>query len=82
MSTTVPQIAAATTRLSTHVTTDADFDERSHIKCSILATWILALIVLSLRFAARKISKAGFWWDDWLLVLAMVRMRAAKHTIY
>ena len=37
-----------------------------------LATWALASIAVCLRFIARRMSKSGFWYDDWLLVPALV----------
>jgi hypothetical protein len=38
----------------------------------IISTWVLALLAVALRFYARRISKAGFWWDDWLMIPALV----------
>ena len=35
--------------------------------------WVLALATFGLRMTSRKISKAGFWWDDWLMIPALVR---------
>lgn len=32
----------------------------------------LALIFVVLRFYIRIISKAGLWWDDWLIAAAVV----------
>jgi hypothetical protein len=34
------------------------------------ATWALATIAVFLRFLCRRISNAGFWWDDYLMVPA------------
>ena len=42
------------------------------IRGSVLALWIYALLGLCLRFLARRLSKAGFWYDEWLLIPAMV----------
>ena len=39
---------------------------------SILATWALAVIAVCLRFLARRRSKAGLWYDDWLMIPATV----------
>ena len=47
-------------------------NENGRIKGSILTVWALALIGLCLRFVARRMSKAGYWYDDWLLIPAMV----------
>lgn len=43
-----------------------------NIQGSIIATWALALVSVCLRFIARRLSKAGFWYDDWLIVPATV----------
>ncbi len=45
-----------------------------------LSTVALTLIVLettavAVRFLSRYLSKAGFWWDDWLILGALVRQR-------
>lgn len=32
----------------------------------------IATLALSLRFISRKLSNAGFWWDDWLSLAAWV----------
>ena len=39
---------------------------------SAVATWALALVIVCLRFIARRLSKAGSWYDDWLIVPATV----------
>lgn len=46
--------------------------ENTRIGGSILATWTLTLITVCLRYFARTLSKAGFWYDDWLIVPATV----------
>jgi len=33
----------------------------------------ISTIAVILRFLSRMVSKAGLWWDDWLIVGAMVR---------
>ena len=33
----------------------------------------LALISIGGRIAGRKVSAAKFWWDDWVIFVAMVR---------
>jgi len=47
-------------------------DESKDIIGAISATWALATIAIGLRFACRRLSRAGFWWDDWLMVPAYV----------
>ena len=48
------------------------FYERGAIRGSVLALWFYAVLGLCLRFLARRLSKAGFWYDDWLLIPAIV----------
>lgn len=33
---------------------------------------ILPTVVVALRFLARKLSKAGLWWDDWTILAALI----------
>ena len=46
--------------------------ELVRLQGSILATWALAVIIVCLRFLARRLSKAGLWYDDWLMIPATV----------
>ena len=48
------------------------FHEKDLIRGSALALWFYALLSLCLRFLARRLSKASFWYDDWLLIPAFV----------
>ncbi|KAL9079066.1 MAG: hypothetical protein Q9157_002034 [Trypethelium eluteriae] len=32
---------------------------------------VLAITAVALRFYARKASRAGFWWDDWVTLMAL-----------
>ena len=47
-------------------------NEQGRIKGSIAAVWSLAVITVLLRFSSRRLSKAGLWYDDWLLIPAIV----------
>ncbi|KAL8821621.1 MAG: hypothetical protein Q9223_000364 [Gallowayella weberi] len=38
-----------------------------------IATFCLAVIAIILRFTARRLTRAAFWWDDWLMIPAIVR---------
>ena len=42
---------------------------------SVIPTWLIALIAVCLRFLARRLSKAGLWYDDWLVIPAAVSIR-------
>lgn len=46
--------------------------EITRMQGPIIGTWTLALITVCLRYFARKISKAGFWYDDWVMIPAIV----------
>lgn len=37
---------------------------------SIVSTWALAVVAVVLRFVSRRIARAGFWIDDWLMLPA------------
>jgi len=47
---------------------------------SILMT-ILAIMAVALRFLSRKLSRAGFWWDDWVIVMALARFSILLYAI-
>ena len=40
---------------------------------SAVSTLALAAIFVCLRFASRRLSKAGLWFDDWIQIPALVR---------
>ena len=46
--------------------------QQPSIYAATFISWGLAVIAVVLRFTARKISKANFWWDDWLMIVALV----------
>ena len=52
---------------------DLKATQQTEIVGSIIATWVFAVICVALRFFARRISRAGFWWDDWLMIPALVK---------
>lgn len=37
-----------------------------------IATFCLAVFAILLRFTARRLTRAAFWWDDWLMLPAIV----------
>ena len=49
-----------------------DASEHARIQGPIIFTWALAIIACTLRFVARRISEAGLWYDDWLMIPALV----------
>ena len=46
--------------------------ETTLVQGVLITGWALALTAVCLRFFARRLSKAGFWYDDWLMIPAMV----------
>lgn len=32
----------------------------------------LAITTVALRFYVRRLTKAGIWWDDWLILAALI----------
>ena len=47
-------------------------DELTGLRTTIITTWAMALVAVCLRFLARRLSKAGLWYDDWLMIPATV----------
>ena len=47
-------------------------DKSAQIKGINITSFALAVIALCLRFTARRLSMAGFWYDDWLMIPAKV----------
>jgi predicted lysophospholipase L1 biosynthesis ABC-type transport system permease subunit len=37
----------------------------------VASTWALAVIAVILRFVSRRIARAGYWMDDWLMLPAL-----------
>lgn len=38
-----------------------------------IAMFCLAVIAIILRFTARRLTHSVFWWDDWLMLPAIVK---------
>lgn len=56
------------------MSTEAYYESRtSDLYGGTIALVGAATIAVALRIVARRISAAKFWWDDWNLVLALVR---------
>ncbi|PYH90482.1 hypothetical protein BO71DRAFT_433807 [Aspergillus ellipticus CBS 707.79] len=47
-------------------------NQQPEITAAIFTTWTLAVIAVGLRFAARLLSKASLWWDDWLILPSLI----------
>ena len=37
-----------------------------------IATFALAVMAICLRFIARRLTRLPYWWDDWLMLPAIV----------
>lgn len=54
--------------------TGVDHESRvSDVYGATISLVVAATFAVALRLTARKISAAKYWWDDWILVLALVR---------
>ncbi len=51
--------------------TDLNDNAQSLIRGGVVSTWILAIIAVVLRFTSRRMARAGFWVDDWLMLPAL-----------
>ncbi|KAJ5909579.1 hypothetical protein N7504_004222 [Penicillium tannophilum] len=50
----------------------SDVDITWHIYVGTIATVVPATIAVALRFTARHVSRAGFWWDDYTIAMSLV----------
>jgi hypothetical protein len=57
---------------------DINASQQPHVYAATFITWGLAIFAVALRFAARRMSRTKPWWDDWLMVLALVEHRSSK----
>lgn len=54
--------------------TEAHYESRSSaVYGGTISLLVAATFAVALRLLARGISAAKYWWDDWILVLALVR---------
>ena len=53
-------------------TPDLSESYRPSLYAAAIITWILALIAVALRFTARRLTHLHLWYDDWLVVVALV----------
>ena len=50
---------------------DLNDDAQTALTGSIFSTWALAVTAVVLRFISRRIARAGFWIDEWLMLPAL-----------
>lgn len=48
--------------------------QQPSVYTSILITLVPALLVVALRFYPARLRKVTLWWDDYLAVIALVRL--------
>lgn len=60
---------------------DLSADQRPKIVGVLVSTWVLSALAVLLRFAARCLAGAGLWWDDWMVLLSLVRVAAAPPSV-
>lgn len=60
--------------MATSLPPDVDLAESKipQLQGTIISTWILAVIIVALRFQSRGLSKIKPWWDDWAVLFALV----------
>lgn len=49
-----------------------DANQGPKVDAITIFTFTLAVVGVSLRFLARVLTKASLWWDDWLVLAALV----------
>jgi hypothetical protein len=47
-----------------------------------ITAFVLAVVGVFLRFLSRFLTKADLWWDDWTVLLALVRLLCRTVYIY
>ena len=55
-------------------------DRGPDILGAIISTYCISIVVIGLRTISRRISKAGFWIDDWLIYASTVILIAIVRT--
>lgn len=70
MNSTDPRIIAIAGPPPSHI--DLNANTATSDRAAIVAVLILALLAISLRFAARTIQRTRIHWDDWVIILSML----------
>jgi hypothetical protein len=47
-------------------------NQSPRIVAASIALLAIPTVIVALRFVARMLSKAGLWWDDWMVLAALV----------
>ena len=55
---------------STDLNLTANLQPKIYVASCIV--YFLAILAVALRFYARKLVRASFWWDDWLIIVSLI----------
>ena len=59
--------------------TAASQQSRQPMMIGIFTTFfILPGIAVGLRILSRRLTRLSLWWDDWLILMAMVRVKSMR----
>ena len=58
---------------NTDQVSNVKLDRSSQLYAAAITTWVIAIVVLSLRIFGRIVSGNRLWWDDRFIIAAMVR---------
>ena len=47
-------------------------DRSPHVIAAAIFALFFSTIAVLLRCISRKLSKASFWWDDWIIIISLV----------
>lgn len=47
-------------------------DKISRVVGAAIVATVVPTIAVALRCCSRRLVKAGFWWDDWILLISLV----------
>lgn len=59
-----------------------DANQGPKVDAITIFAFTLAVVGVSLRFLARGLTKASLWWDDWLVLAALVSNILYIHVDY
>ena len=48
-------------------------DRGYHVVVAAIAAIIVSTVAVILRCVSRGLAKAGFWWDDWIILISLVK---------
>ena len=48
-------------------------DKGYHVLGAAIAAIVVSTVAVILRCVSRGLVKAGFWWDDWIILISLVK---------